>query len=83
MPATEDRLHQRQRGPAMPQTLALVDDLRSRGLAAVVSGAGPSVLVLTTRGEVTAVAGLVRQSAPSAWRVLCPGIARRGARQLP
>jgi homoserine kinase len=83
MPATEDRLHQRQRGPAMPQTLALVDDLRSRGLAAVVSGAGPSVLVLTTRGEVTAVAGVVRQSAPAAWRVLCPGIARRGARQLP
>ena len=83
MPATEDRLHQRQRGPAMPRTLALVDDLRSRGLAAVVSGAGPSVLVLTTRDEVTAVAGVVRQCAPAAWRVLCPGIARRGARQLP
>jgi homoserine kinase len=83
MPATEDRLHQRQRGPAMPRTLALVDDLRSRGLAAVVSGAGPSVLVLTTRDEVTAVAGVVRLCAPAAWRVLCPGIARRGARQLP
>jgi homoserine kinase len=83
MPATEDRLHQRQRGPAMPQTLNLVDDLRSRGLAAVVSGAGPSVLVLTTRHEVAAVADVARRSAPAAWRVLCPGIARRGARQLP
>jgi homoserine kinase len=83
MPATEDRLHQRQRGPAMPQTLDLVDDLRSRGLAAVVSGAGPSVLVLTTRHEVAAVADVARRSAPAAWRVLCPGIARRGARQLP
>jgi homoserine kinase len=83
MPATEDKLHQRQRGPAMPQTLALVDDLRSRGLAAVVSGAGPSVLVLTTADEVTAVAEVARQSAPAAWRVLCPGVARRGARQLP
>jgi homoserine kinase len=44
--ATEDRLHQAYREPAMPQTLALVARLRSAGLAAVVSGAGPSVLVL-------------------------------------
>jgi homoserine kinase len=44
--ATEDRLHQAYREPAMPQTLALVARLRAAGLAAVVSGAGPSVLVL-------------------------------------
>jgi homoserine kinase len=83
MAATEDRLHQRQRGPAMPQTLALVDELRSRGLAAVVSGAGPSVLVLTTTSELTAVAEVARCCAPPGWRVLCPGVARRGAQQLP
>jgi homoserine kinase len=83
VPATEDRLHQRQRGPAMPQTLALVDELRSAGLAAVVSGAGPSVLVLTTTGELDAVAEAAKRSAPAGWQVLCPGIARRGARQLP
>ncbi|RBY83980.1 homoserine kinase [Blastococcus sp. TF02A-26] len=49
LPATEDRLHQRQRATAMPESLALVDRLRAEGLAAVVSGAGPSVLVLTVR----------------------------------
>jgi len=47
--ATEDRLHQRQRAEAMPDTMALVDRLRAAGHAAVVSGAGPSVLVLTRR----------------------------------
>ena len=46
--ATEDFLHQDFRRPAMPESLALVDSLRSAGLAAVVSGAGPTVLVLTT-----------------------------------
>ncbi len=47
--ATEDRLHQRQRAAAMPETIALVDRLRADGHAAVVSGAGPSVLVLARR----------------------------------
>ncbi|WP_261393721.1 homoserine kinase [Microbacterium esteraromaticum] len=44
--ATADRLHQDYRGPAMPETLRLVQALRAAGFAAVVSGAGPSVLVL-------------------------------------
>jgi homoserine kinase len=44
--ATEDRLHQDYRRPAMPASLALVDELRARGIAAVVSGAGPTVLAL-------------------------------------
>lgn len=44
--ATEDRLHQEQRAPAMPQSSALLHAVRERGAAAVVSGAGPSVLVL-------------------------------------
>jgi homoserine kinase len=44
--ATRDYLHQEQRRPAMPGSLALVDRLRSEGLAAVVSGAGPTVVVL-------------------------------------
>ena len=45
--ATEDFLHQEFRAPAMPETLALVRSLRAEGHAAVVSGAGPTVLVLT------------------------------------
>jgi homoserine kinase len=44
--ATEDRLHQSYRASAMPETVALIELLRQNGLAAVVSGAGPSVLVL-------------------------------------
>ncbi len=44
--ATEERLHQEQRAAAMPQTVELLHALRGRGLAAVVSGAGPSLLVL-------------------------------------
>lgn len=46
--ATEDRLHQDYRGPALPETHALVTALRDRGHAATVSGAGPAVLVLGT-----------------------------------
>lgn len=44
--ATEDRLHQSYRGVAMPRTKELVELLRREGHAAVVSGAGPSILVL-------------------------------------
>jgi homoserine kinase len=44
--ATEDRLHQPQRAPAMPETAELVAWLRAHGAAAVVSGAGPAVLIL-------------------------------------
>jgi homoserine kinase len=47
-PATEDRLHQPYRAAAMPGTAALVATLRADGMPAVVSGAGPSVLVLAT-----------------------------------
>ena len=49
--ATQDLLHQSYRAQAMPKTIALVDKLRGAGLAAVVSGAGPSVMVLYSGGE--------------------------------
>ena len=87
MAATEDRLHQRQRGTAMPDSLALVDRLRAAGHAAVVSGAGPSVLVLTRRtdGDPTDPAGAVRvrevaRAAPDGWSVIPLGVDDRGAR---
>jgi len=48
--ATEDRLHQEFREPAMPESLALVHKLRGSGLAAIVSGAGPTVVVLGGSG---------------------------------
>jgi homoserine kinase len=43
---TEDFLHQGYRAASMPATAALLHRLRSAGIAAVVSGAGPSVLAL-------------------------------------
>jgi homoserine kinase len=49
--ATEDRLHQSYREPAWPATSRLVDTLRAAGVPAMVSGAGPSVLALTTDGR--------------------------------
>jgi homoserine kinase len=48
--ATDDRLHQHYRAPGMPETAELVESLRAAGVAAVVSGAGPSVLTLATEG---------------------------------
>ena len=44
---TEDFLHQSYRSSAMPESFALVSALRADGLAAFISGAGPTVLVLT------------------------------------
>jgi homoserine kinase len=60
--ATEDRLHQAYRAAAMPATLELVSRLRADGRAAVVSGAGPSVLVLDRAPTPV--------SAPVGWQVL-------------
>jgi homoserine kinase len=48
LPATEDRLHQSYRAAAMPRTAVLVAELRAAGIPAVTSGAGPTVLALTT-----------------------------------
>ncbi|HEX6684270.1 MAG TPA: homoserine kinase [Candidatus Limnocylindrales bacterium] len=45
--ATEDRLHQDYRAAAWPASAEMVRLLRSVGVAAVISGAGPSVLALT------------------------------------
>ena len=47
--ATRDYLHQEQREPAMPESLALMHALRADGVAAVISGAGPTVLAFTGR----------------------------------
>ncbi len=47
LPATADRLHQQYRASAMPESAALVAELRAAGIAAVISGAGPSVIALS------------------------------------
>jgi len=74
--ATEDHLHQDYRAPAMPGTLALVRTLRSDGLPAVVSGAGPTVLVFTEAANQDAVAA----RAPEGWRAFSLSLATEGLR---
>jgi homoserine kinase len=76
LPATEDRLHQSYRAPAMPASLALVHLLRSEGLPAVVSGAGPTVLVFTDASQQQAVAG----RCPEGWTALTVPVDRYGVR---
>ena len=49
--ATEDRLHQDYREKAWPQTMRMVRELRENGVAATVSGAGPTVFAATTDGR--------------------------------
>ena len=63
--ATEDRLHQDYRGPAMPASLDLIKRLRAEGVPATVSGAGPAVLALALAADVDRVAGLAGEG----WRV--------------
>src|SRR5690606_6126969 len=67
-PATQDRLHQRYRASVMPETFALVERLREHGHAAVVSGAGPSVLVLA--GSEAADGDAVAALAGAGWQRL-------------
>jgi hypothetical protein len=60
LPATEDRLHQEYRAPAMPESAALVVRLRADGIPAVISGAGPTVMALAdadTADKVEQLAG--------------------------
>lgn len=54
MPATQDLLHQAQRAPAMPASAEYLRLLRSHNVAATLSGAGPSVIALTTESELPA-----------------------------
>ena len=49
--ATEDFLHQSYREEAMPASFALMTKLRAAGVAAFISGAGPTVLALHTEGD--------------------------------
>lgn len=76
LPATRDWLHQEQRRPAYPESMDLVDRLRAAGHAATISGAGPSVIVLTAEPE----------SVPTAdpgWTRMEPGIPTHGVASEP
>ncbi len=79
---TADLLHQESRRPSYPESMALVDALRAGGLAAAISGAGPSVLVLTTADHLDRVADIAAGRGPL-WQVLTPGVPDRGVHLRP
>ena len=74
--ATEDFLHQSYRKEAMPHSFALMTKLRKAGVAAFISGAGPSVMVLHTGGD-TEAAELAR-AAGEKFQMIALGISRTG-----
>ncbi len=76
LPATEDFLHQCYREHAMPESLRLMHDLRADGVAAVVSGAGPTVLAFvdaSTRSD-------VRRRVPAGWDAVDLAVDPTGAK---
>jgi homoserine kinase len=78
--ATEDKLHQSYRASAMPETDSLIQLLRANDLAAVVSGAGPSLLVLCSNPAQRLVAAdLVASNAATPWLPLMLAVDFKGA----
>lgn len=65
--ATEDRIHQDYRRSAYPRSWELVQKLRDQGVAAAISGAGPSVVAFGGDVEV-----------PQGWRHVEVAVARQG-----
>jgi homoserine kinase len=80
--ATEDFLHQPYRAAAMPGSADLIAQMRSAGIPAVISGAGPSVLALLPArrdpGEVAAIAA----GMPGGWQVRPTAVDLDGATVL-
>ncbi len=82
--STEDKLHQNYRAAAMPETDALVQALRAKGYAAVVSGAGPSVLVLCgDPAERLAAAEVVAEASTTPWQAHMLAVDFKGATVVP
>lgn len=76
--ATHDRLHQQARASVYAESVEVVRVLRERGIPAVISGAGPTVLVLAGEG-----ASMGIEQAPQDWRIVPTPISRHGAREVP
>jgi homoserine kinase len=75
--ATEDHLHQSYRREGMPKSVDLVNKLRAAGVAAMISGAGPSVLVL--HNSTTAEHDDIVKSAGDSFRALDVELSPLGA----
>jgi homoserine kinase len=69
--ALHDRLHEEARGSLVPESAALLHDLRHRQIAACLSGAGPSVVAFERDGHSVG-------DPPDGWRALRPGVRATG-----
>jgi homoserine kinase len=74
--ATEDKLHQPFRAQAYPESMELVAQLREAQIAACISGAGPTVIALSTRDQVAQASEIIAKSGFTAAPV---GVADEGA----
>ena len=84
MPATDDVLHQNHRLAAWPDAAHALAELRAKGHAAFVSGAGPSLLVLCERHQLQRArldAGAALHAADG-WRLRDANIAHIGAARV-
>ena len=81
---TQDALHQRYRKELMPDSWQLLQTLRTGGLAAAVSGAGPCVLVLHYGDVEPKLKRLAAERLASRrWRLLCVPIDQQGVSVAP
>ncbi|HEX9696638.1 MAG TPA: homoserine kinase [Actinomycetota bacterium] len=67
--ATEDRLHQDRRFAIAEDAGALARALRADGIAAFLSGAGPSIAALVAAGDAPSAANAARTHAPDGWEI--------------
>lgn len=79
MASTEDRLHQDYRSEAMPEAGKVIELMRANNHAAVVSGAGPSVLVLASDPAERMEAVKLAATHFPQWRALVLAVDFKGA----
>lgn len=80
--ATSDRLHQDARASVYPETTAIIASLRSKGIAAMASGAGPAVLLLVDRNRINELETALSEVPPEWTRIAVP-VDFEGVRILP
>jgi homoserine kinase len=78
--ATDDRIHQPARLALMPESKAVLDALRAGGIAAFLSGAGPSVSAIVPAPEADAALLVARATVPEGWTADVHPIDVSGAR---
>lgn len=77
--ATEDLLHQPPRFALMPESGTLTAALRGAGIAAFLSGAGPSVTALVARDAAASALKVAQDAAPEGWEVRIEAFSNEGA----